>query len=230
MTDHAFTLGDALLHARPSGALWWPALRLLAVGDLHLGRAQRGALWGGAALPPYEARETLDRLAAEVEALRPAVVVSLGDGFDDAAAAARLEDEALARLSTLAAGRDWVWIAGNHDPGPAALPGAWVAELRPSPGGPVFRHIAEADEDDPEVSAHWHPKARIGGARRRCFLLDGRRLVLPAFGAFTGGLDVGSEPLTALMPEGLALLCGDAVRPAPLSGLRARRPGRRHAR
>ena len=225
MSDHAFTLGDARLHARPSGALWWPALRLLAVGDLHLGRAQRGALFGGAPLPPYESAETLDRLAAEIAALDPAHVVSLGDGFDDRAAAERLDAPARARLASLAAGRRWTWIAGNHDPGPLSLPGDWRAELRPAPGGPVLRHIAEPGETGPELSAHWHPKARIGPGRRRCFLLGpgpgGPRLILPAFGAFTGGLDISAAPLRALMPEGLALLCCEAIRPAPLVALRA---------
>ena len=452
---HILTLAGAELHARPSGALWWPALGLLAVGDLHLGRAQRGALFGGAPLPPYDAAETLDRLEAEIAALDPAHVASLGDGFDDRGAAGRLDEGARDRLAALAEGRDWTWVTGNHDPAPPPhlrrsaaagpepetgegtesrtaesqiapprkpdrfgassgsgvgvpappmapdlfaasrasgvetsapthappqnraggdapakplrprasaasgapsvqsgqpraepqphpggggqsrsgphapsdapaqarippdaapttdpasdpeprraplrpeegdaepdapilsaaepqphpgggqpgssphapsdapaqtrfppaaaptadpganpeprraphhpedapprpLPGAWRAEFRPLPDGPVLRHISGGA--GPEISAHWHPKARIGPGRRRCFLWDGRRLVLPAFGAFTGGLDVDAPPLRALMPEGLALLCCDTVRPAPLSALRAQARRRR---
>lgn len=221
MTDHTILLSGATVRARPSGALWWEGAGLLAVSDLHLGRAARGALHGGALLPPYETAATLDRLEAEIHALAPRVVVSLGDGFDDGGAEARLDSGARARLITLMAGRRWVWIAGNHDRAPGALPGEHLDMLEiPAPGGPVaFRHIAEGE--GAEISGHWHPKARLGrGPGRACFLWDGRRLILPAFGAYVGGLDVGAPPLRALMPQGLALMTGARVIAAPLSGLR----------
>lgn len=227
MTGHAFRFGETPCHARPSGALWLPEARLLTVSDLHLGRAQRGALHGGAPLPPWEAQETLDRLAAEIEALDPAHVIALGDSFDDDSACARLDPAAASRLQSLCAGRRWTWIAGNHDPAPLALPGALLAEWR-LPGGPVFRHIAEPNETAPEVCGHYHPKARLGpGPSRRCFVLAPARLILPAFGAFAGGLSVEAPPLVALAPEGLALLCRPAdaagparILPAPLAALR----------
>ncbi|MFT4793439.1 MAG: DNA ligase-associated metallophosphoesterase [Paracoccaceae bacterium] len=231
MTHHDISLAGAVVQARPSGALWWAGVGVLAVSDLHLGRAARRARHGGALLPPYEALATLDRLEAEIHALAPRVVISLGDSFDDAGAEARLDTAARARLIALATGRRWVWIAGNHDPAPSSLPGEHLAELSvPAPDGPVaFRHIAETA--GPEVSGHWHPKARLGrGPARACFMWDGAKLILPAFGAYVGGLDVGAPPLRALMPEGLALLTGLRVIAAPLSGLRdqaGRRPNAR---
>jgi hypothetical protein len=222
MTEYRITLAGAVLEPRGSGALWWPEARFLAVSDLHLGRSARAARGGGALLPPYETAETLERLEAEIRALSPRVVLSLGDAFDDGGAGARLDGAARARLAVMAAGRRWIWIAGNHDPAPAGLGGEHLGALDlPAPEGAIaFRHIAGGA--GPEISGHWHPKARLGrGAGRACFVWDGRRLILPAFGAYVGGLDVASPPLCALMPEGLALLTGRQVIAAPLAALRA---------
>ena len=133
MSGQPITLAGARLVARASGALWWPAERLLAVADLHLCRSERLARRGGALLPPYETAATLDRLAAEVAALAPTRVVALGDSFDDCAAGAAIAAADAARLTALIAGRDWTWIAGNHDPAPLALPGSHRAELAPRP-------------------------------------------------------------------------------------------------
>ena len=127
MDEQDITLAGARLTARASGALWWPAERLLCVADLHLGKSERLARRGGTLLPPYETAETLDRLAAEIAALAPARVVCLGDSFDDCAAGAALAPADAARLTALMAGRDWIWIAGNHDPGAAGA-------RRPPPG------------------------------------------------------------------------------------------------
>ena len=118
MDEQPVTLAGARLAARASGALWWPEERLLCVADLHLCKSERLARRGGPLLPPYETAETLERLADEIAALAPAGVVCLGDSFDDGAAGAALDAEDAARLMALMAGRDWIWIAGNHDPGP----------------------------------------------------------------------------------------------------------------
>ncbi|MEI4487697.1 ligase-associated DNA damage response endonuclease PdeM [Frigidibacter sp. MR17.14] len=229
MTHFAFTLAGAALRARASGALWWPERRLLAVSDLHLGKSGRIARRGGALLPPYETRDTLARLDAEIEALAPAEVICLGDSFDDLAAAALPEPEAL-WLARLMAGRRWIWIEGNHDPGPVDLGGQHLADLR---AGPLtFRHIARPGAEG-EVSGHYHPKARLpgGGAARACFLLDATRAILPAFGTYTGGLDCGSPVLAGLMADtALAVLTGPRAIALParpgLSRSRPKRPPR----
>ncbi len=226
MDGHDFILAGARLTARPSGALWWAEARVLCVSDLHLGKARRPALHGGALLPPYDSLETLARLAAEAEALSPAHVVCLGDSFDDPAAADEIDPDAGAALMRLMAGRRWTWIAGNHDPGPLGIGGAHRAELVEGPL--TFRHEAAPGIGAAgEVSGHFHPKARLRaggrGLSRPCFLTDGRRLVMPAFGAYAGGLDLGAPALAALIPDGLALLTGARVVAAPISALRGRR-------
>lgn len=226
--SHRFALGAETLEARPSGALWWPSRRWLAVADLHLGKSERLARRGGPLLPPYETAETLRRLGDEIAALAPAAVICLGDSFDDEAAGEALPAEAAGRLAALAAGRRWIWIAGNHDPGPLSLPGEHRGEL--AEGVLTFRHEAAAEAPGlgrGEVSGHWHPKARLcAGGRvlsRPCFVVSrAGRVVLPAFGAYTGGLDARAAPLRRLAPEGLALLTGARVVAAPLSALSGR--------
>ncbi len=215
---HRFTLAGAALRALPSGALHWPAAGLLAVSDLHLGRAERMARRGGPLLPPYETADTLLRLEAEIEATGPTRVVCVGDSFDDTAAAGALDEAHLLRLARLIAGRDWVWISGNHDPGPLALAGSHLAELSVPPL--VFRHSA-VPQAQAEVSGHYHPRARLrlGGARvaRRCFLIDAARVILPAFGTYTGGLATEAEALDTLMqPGALAVLTGPRAQPLPM--------------
>lgn len=216
-----FALAGEEVEARPSGALWRPGARMLVVADLHLGKSERIARRGGPLLPPYETAETLDRLGEEIARLGPRRVVCLGDSFDDLAASALPvpEVEALARLM---AGRRWTWIEGNHDPGPTALGGEHLSTLRD--GALVFRHeAADAGATPPgaaEVSGHFHPKARLAGGARRCFVLAPPRLILPAFGRYTGGLDVGAAALRRVAPAGLALLVGAKVMAAPLERLR----------
>lgn len=209
-------LAGTKVELRPSGALFWPDRSLVCVADLHLGRAERLAREGGDLLPPYETIDTLDRLEAEIAALRPRRVVCLGDSFDDLAAAQNLSDEVLTRIDRLAAGRGWTWIAGNHDPGPVEVPGTHLAELRL--GLLSFRHIALARlaTDGGEVSGHYHPKACLArrGVRisRRSFLADGRRAILPAFGTYTGGLDARDAAFDALLgPDARAYMTGDNV-------------------
>ena len=211
----SLNLAHESLIARPSGALFWPARNLLCVSDLHLGKSERMARRAGALLPPYEARETLSRLETDLEATGASTVICLGDSFDDAASLDGMDEADRLWLTRLIAGRDWVWIAGNHDAGPLNIAGSHRAEVQL--GGLVFRHIAEAGAQG-EVSGHFHPKARLAGKAWRCFLADRARLILPAYGTYTGGLWTHDPALTGLMqPGALAILCGGtAARAIPM--------------
>jgi DNA ligase-associated metallophosphoesterase len=206
----SFTFAGAALRALPSGALFWAEAGLLCVSDLHFGKAQRGARTGGAPLPPYEVRETLGRLAADLALTGAARVVALGDSFDDGGAAARLAAEDRAALLALLEGRAWTWIAGNHDPAPVGLPGAAAAELRVGPI--VFRHVAATARPmaaEGEISGHYHPKLRLpgGGGSHAAFLVDAARVVMPAYGTYAGGLSADAPVLAALLaPPARALL------------------------
>lgn len=174
------------------GIAWFPEMRLLAVSDLHLEKGSRHAR-RGYMLPPYDTAATLARLGAVIADYDPAMVVSLGDSFDDIGGAARMPAIYRDQLLALMKGRDWFWVAGNHDPEkPADLPGATVQEL--GIGSVVFRHEPSAGRLAGEIAGHLHPGARIvqrgRSVRRRCFAADGNRLIMPAFGAFTGALNV----------------------------------------
>lgn len=226
MDRQVIELMGARLTALASGALWWEAESVLAVADLHLGKSERMARRGGSLLPPYETVETLDRLAAEITRLDPARVVCLGDSFDDAHCVDALGKAVLDHLTSLAAGRDWVWIAGNHDPGPIGLAGDHLARLRA--GALTFRHEAEIGADPGEVSGHYHPKLRLArGGRcltRSCFVHDAVRLILPAFGAYTGGLWTDDPALAGLVgPDACAILTGTPCVRVPLNPRRRRR-------
>jgi DNA ligase-associated metallophosphoesterase len=176
----------------PSGALFVPAERLLIVADLHLEKGSSGAR-RGCLLPPYDTRDTLAVLATVIARLDPRRVVALGDSFHDRAASARLGSQELASLAALQRGRDWIWIAGNHDPDPPqGVAGAVTAEI--ALGDVALRHEPRPGESGPEIAGHLHPagKVRLHGraVRRRCFASDNTRCVMPAFGAFAGGLNV----------------------------------------
>ncbi len=198
MDGYRFQLHGQDLLALASGGLYWPAQNMLVVSDLHLGKSERIARRGGSLLPPFEVLETLSRLTDLVEALEPHEVICLGDSFDDLAAVEALEEPDFAQLKRLAAGRIWTWIEGNHDAGPLSVPGSHVAERRVQ--NLTFRHIAQPGAVA-EVSGHYHPKQRVAGGRARpCFLLDRQRIILPAFGTYTGGLmvrDAAFDPLFA---------------------------------
>lgn len=218
MNAHDFTLCGATLRALGSGALHWPAEEMLIVSDLHLGKAERAARRSGLQLPPYETRETLERLEAALEAVEARQVLCLGDSFDDSAAAAALEEDDMLRIMRMQAGRRWFWVEGNHDPGPVGLGGTHLAEMELGPL--TFRHIARPGARG-EVSGHYHPKARLSargrGVSRPCFLLDASRLILPAFGTYTGGLRSADPALAGLMqPGALAILTGPVPRPMPM--------------
>ena len=216
MRSYPFPLGPARLLALPSGALHWPDMALLVVSDLHFGKSERMARRGGALLPPYENQATLAKLDADIEALRPARVICLGDSFDDLTAADQMAEGDRLWLTRLMAGRDWVWILGNHDAGPVDLAGRHLAALAVE--GVTFRHIAEPGAAL-EVSGHYHPKARLPGRTAPCFLIDAARVILPAYGTFTGGLDCGHPDLVALMSgQALAVLTGAQCLARPMRG------------
>jgi uncharacterized protein len=213
MNDYSFPFCGTILTALPSGALWWDAERLLVVSDLHLGRSDRIARLGGTLIPPYEVADTLARLDAELAATRPGTVICLGDSFDDPQAAA-LDDDTALWLTRMMAGRRWIWIAGNHDPVPVALGGECRAQI--SIGPLTFRHIADPAALG-ELSGHYHPKTVVGGRSCRCFLADSARVILPAFGTYTGGLRSSDSALCALMrPDALAVLTGTTARAVPM--------------
>lgn len=215
MNWHDFTFCGLDLRALPSGALFWPDERLLCVSDLHLGKSDRLARRGGTLLPPYETRETLTRLDADLAATGALQVICLGDSFDDDAAVKALAEEETLWLLRMMAGRGWTWIAGNHDPAPLTLGGEHRSDVRMGPL--TFRHIAEPHAAG-EISGHYHPKASLAGKSRPCFLVDAARIILPAYGAYTGGLRSHDAALTALMaPSALAILTGTRclVRPMP---------------
>lgn len=225
MNGYEFSLSGAALTALPSGALWWASERMLIVADLHLGRSERYARRGGALLPPYETRDTLGRLDSDVQATRPTTVLCLGDSFDDTAAAGALDEGDLLWLTRLMAGRRWLWVEGNHDPGPLALGGTHLALHR---AGPLtFRHIA-APGAAGEVSGHYHPKATLAARGQRltrpCFLIDADRAILPAYGTYTGGMSCTDPLLRGLMgPSSLAVLLAVPPRPVPFIGTAGQR-------
>ncbi|MCX5580324.1 ligase-associated DNA damage response endonuclease PdeM [Kaistia terrae] len=174
------------------GALWWPDESTLVVADLHLEKgssfARRGQM-----LPPYDTIATLKRLAAVMTLLAPARVIALGDSFHDRNGGDRLNGADRATLRAMTASAEWIWIAGNHDPDPPRELGGWAtSEL--SIGPLTFRHEPRPGDQPGEIAGHLHPAARLVGRgrsiRRRCFAGDGKRLILPAFGALAGGLNV----------------------------------------
>ena len=218
MTGVMMSLAGRRLTALPSGALWDAGAATLCVSDLHLGKSDRIARRAGLMLPPYDSRATLDRLAEEVTRCDPRVVVCLGDSFDDLASADALDADCQASLLRLQAGRRWIWIEGNHDPGPVAIGGTHLAEIALAPL--MFRHIA-GPAPRGEVSGHYHPKARITARgrslSRRCFLVDDIRLILPAYGTYTGGLSSHDAVLASLMgPEARAILIGPVPVAVPM--------------
>lgn len=191
---------------RCSGALWVVEHRTLIASDLHLEKGSAFAV-RGQMLPPYDSPATLARLEAEIEALDPARVVLLGDSFHDSRAVDRLSTEDRRRIALLAGDRDWVWLEGNHDlvalaGALDALPGRVVTTMEL--GRLRLIHAPRAGEAPGEIAGHLHPAARVAahgrGVRRPCFVTDGQRLLMPAFGAFTGGLDVRDAAVAGLFP------------------------------
>ncbi|MGH6817414.1 MAG: ligase-associated DNA damage response endonuclease PdeM [Methylovirgula sp.] len=200
--DHILALGRAQFIADPMGGLYWREERLLAVADLHL---EKGSAYAARRvfLPPYDTATTLAALGVLIARYAPRAVLALGDSFHDIGGGARLAAQDRAALARLQHGRDWIWIAGNHDPFLSAdLGGARAAELEI--GGISFRHEPEAPAGASEIAGHLHPTARVAGGsvRRRCFVSDTRRCVLPAFGAYAGGLNLCDAAFAALFRRG----------------------------
>jgi len=194
--------GERLL-LDPAGALVWPEERLLVVADLHFEKASHYAT-RGQLLPPLDTGLTLDRLARLIRAYAPRALILLGDSFHDNGGPARLSAPDRARLATLAAATSFIWVQGNHDPAPPeGLPGSAMLEL--SIGRLSFRHEPTRGTRG-EVAGHLHPKANVpvrgSSISRPCFIADANRLILPAFGEFTGGLDVRNPAIAGLFPRG----------------------------
>ncbi|MCZ4352103.1 ligase-associated DNA damage response endonuclease PdeM [Roseovarius aestuarii] len=216
MTSHPFTLAGTQLIARPTGALHWPDQNLLCVSDLHLGTSARRVGTGNAAQPPYETRDILTRLEADLKATGARTLVCLGDGFDDTASPDDLSDDESQWIQTLQAGRRWVWIDGNH--GPMDLGGTHLAELPLPPL--TFRHVARRGASG-EISGHFHPKAQVSikdrDIARPAFLIDGDRAVLPAYGTYSGGTRCSDATLSNLMRrEAMAILTGRETHAIPM--------------
>jgi DNA ligase-associated metallophosphoesterase len=190
--DHPISLCGKVFHADVSGALYWPAERALIVSDLHL---EKGSSYArrGVMLPPYDTRETLRRLAEVIDRWQPDTVVALGDSLHDGNGAERMSEADHETLRMLQDDREWIWVTGNHDPVIAKrLGGTVVSGITVE--GISFRHEPRPGRVTHEVGGHFHPAAKVSmhghSFRRPCFVGNGLRLVLPAFGTYCGGLNV----------------------------------------
>ncbi|MER2193924.1 ligase-associated DNA damage response endonuclease PdeM [Methylobacterium brachiatum] len=195
------------------GGVWLPEHRTLIVSDLHLEKGSSYAARTGQFLPPYDTRETLACLHEAVTRHDPARVVALGDSFHDDRGPERMEPGDRAMVAALQEGRDWVWIAGNHDAAVSEGVGGRYADAL-TLGGLVLRHEPSAEPVIGEIAGHLHPCGKVAmrgrAVRRRCFVTNGTRLVMPAFGAYAGGLNVRDRAIEGLFPNGFtAHLLGD---------------------
>ena len=194
--------------ASPGGALFWPAEQALLVADLHLEKASWVARLGQF-LPPYDSQATLAALAEDAASTGATRLYCLGDSFHDRFGCDRLPAQARALLLSLTARLDWVWIVGNHDPGFADHCGGRI-EDECEVGGIIFRHEAVLGEVRPEISGHFHPKLRLQlkgrNVSRRCFVAGVSKLILPAYGALTGGLDASHPEIARKAGPGAAAL------------------------
>lgn len=199
-TDLCARVNDENLLLDKSGAAFWTRTKTLIFADLHFEKGSSYAR-GGQFLPPYDTRATLLRMTEAVARRKPVRIIALGDSFHDRFAAERMDRQDRVLLEALAETAELIWIAGNHDPHPPAwLSGSVKEEWRE--GGLTFRHQPRPDPEPGEVAGHLHPCARVTkfgrGVRRRCFVADAARLLLPSFGAYTGGLDVGDAAIAGL--------------------------------
>jgi uncharacterized protein len=203
VTPAPIHIADERLLLDPAGVLVWPDAGLLAVADLHFEKgtacAERGRL-----VPPWDTAATLDRLGHALRRWKPHIVIALGDSFHDRRGPARLQARDASRLRAMTESTQFVWVCGNHDPcAPEGVAGESVAEYNAGPF--TFRHVAKSGARA-EISGHYHPKAsvptRATSVERPCFIADAERVILPAFGAYTGGLDVRNQAYRPLFPRG----------------------------
>ena len=209
--ESGVTIAGVTLVADLSGAFFWESERLLIVSDLHL---EKGSSYAarGVLLPPYDTVATLSRLSAVIARHDPRSVIALGDSFHDRKAHERLSAADREAVTALQVRRDWIWIAGNHDPAlPSDLGGVVASEV--AIGAIMFRH--EPTGAAGEIAGHLHPKARVTTRgrtmERRCFASDGMRAVMPAFGAYTGGLSIRDAAFAKIFqtPGFMAHVLGD---------------------
>ncbi len=198
----AFMLHGVAVLPDVSGALWLMDHGALVIADLHFEKGSSYAM-RGVMLPPYDTAATLARLAGVVARYAPKVIIALGDSFHDRTGGARMGEADRAALGALQSGRDWIWISGNHDPEPPRdLGGSCAAQFGLGPL--TLRHEPQAGFSPGEIAGHLHPAARVsspaGSLRRRCFASDGSRCILPAFGAFAGGLNLRDPVFAPLFP------------------------------
>lgn len=206
--EQPLSVAGRAFRADASGALYWPAEGALIVSDLHL---EKGSYYAerGKFLPPYDTRDTLERLAAAIDRFEARTIIALGDSLHDTGGAARMSDEDLETLRIMQEDREWIWITGNHDPKIGARLGGHVrGEIRVA--GMELRHEPRAGRTTHEIAGHLHPAARVSVAgatlRRPCFVGNGMRLVLPAFGTYTGGLNVLDDAFLPLFGvDGMAV-------------------------
>jgi len=221
---HVTQISGVAATLRPSGALWIEDVRTLVVADLHF---EKGSAFAarGQMLPPYDTAETLRRLSIEVEATDPGALVFLGDTLHDGRAETRISQRDADAIAALAKGRDLIWITGNHDAdGPSRLAGDTAQEIRI--GALTLRHEPRRGADHGWAAGHLHPCAKVvgkgGAVRRRCFVTDGERIVLPAFGAFTGSLNVKDEAFEGLFAGAPTAVVLGAGRSLPVAWKRLR--------
>lgn len=205
-------VNGAMLHLDHHGAVWWPAERMLIVADMHL---EKGSAFAarGQLLPPYDSAVTLAKLTRVIARHRPQRLIALGDSFHDVGAGARMDETVFAALSALSTSLEMIWITGNHDPEiPSALPGERGAELVMGPL--TFRHEPQKGSQPGEIAGHLHPAAKVvserGKVRRPAFVTDGSRMILPAFGAYAGGLNCMDQVIAGLFDKSTftAHVCG----------------------
>jgi DNA ligase-associated metallophosphoesterase len=217
-----FYLSNTRLIADISGALFWPEKQTVIFSDLHL---EKGSWFAkqNVFLPPYDTLDTLNRVEKVVNYFKPSRVISLGDSFHDDTWKERISKEQIAKILNLTNNYEWFWIQGNHDPcGVPSLGGINLSDYLDPPL--TFRHEAKRETTDGEVSGHFHPKAKIKLNRKsfsdRCFISDEKRVILPAFGSFTGGLNVMDKAISSFFRDDFKVfLLGSKVRQFPKTAL-----------